>query len=192
MLRRRSSSRRGFSPRAKRKLVWVRNAFGVVVNPGGQFNSFPLGQFEGSYGAQLIGCTVMRVRGVITCCIAGASTGQAIAAVRVALRVTDHADLNQTDYALGAMYGNQAQADWFMFEPFMLDNSGVSIVNEEVDSTTAGEIRHIDVRARRKIQELDQTLELFVGAPAPGSTQPPENTAPVRVRGDLSYLVALA
>lgn len=188
----RSFRTRSSRPRApRRKLVWARNAMGVVVNSGGTFSHFPLAQFEGTFGAQLIGCTIMRIRGVASAALVGASVGEAFAAVRLAARITDHADLAPTDYAIGAMFGNQAQADWFMFEPFMLDNSGVTLANEEVDTTSASEIRQIDVRARRKFEELDQTLEILVGAPAPASTQPPFNTAGVRVRWDLSYLIAL-
>lgn len=194
MARTRFSSRRGFSRPARRKLVWVRNAQGVVINPGGTFSSFPLGQFEGSYGAQLIGCTVMRIRGVMSACIVGNATpagSEAYAAVRFAIRITDHSDLAIGDYAIGALYGNQAQADWFCFEPFMLDNGGTTTAGNEVDTTAASEIRRIDVKSRRKLEELDQVVEILAGAPAPGSTQPPENTAGVRLRWDLSYLVAL-
>lgn len=192
-MQRRSSFRRPGIRRPRRKLIWARHAFGVVVGVGGTFSSFPLGILEAQYGAQLIGATIMRVRGVITCTITNSipPTAQAYAAIRIGLRVTDHADLAPQDYGVGAMYGNQAHADWFMFEPFMLDNAGVATLDEEVDTTAASEIRHIDVRARRKIEELDQTVEMLIGAPAPGSTNPPESTAQVRVRGDLSLLVAL-
>lgn len=176
---------------AARKLVWARTAGGVVVNTGGLLSVFPLSQFEGSYGAQLIGCTIMRTRGVISAALVGASVGESFAAVRFACRITDHADLAAQDYAIGAMYGNQAQADWFIFEPFMLDNSGISTANEEVDTTSASEIRLIDVKARRRFQELDQVAELLIGAPAPASTTPPANTAAVRIRWDLSFLIAL-
>jgi len=193
MVMRRSSNRR--APRApRRKLVWVRNAQGVVIGPGGNFSSFPLGQFEGSYGAQLIGCTIMRIRGTMSACIVGNATPagtEAFAAIRFGIRITDHADLALGDYAIGAMYGNQAQADWFCFESFMLDNGGTTTAGNEVDTTAASEIRRIDVKSRRRLDELDQVVEILAGAPAPGSTQPPENTAQVRLRWDLSYLVAL-
>ena len=168
---------------------------GVIINPGGTFQHFPLGQFEGTFGAQLIGCTVMRIRGVASAAIVGdptPSVAEAYAAVRLGARIIDHVDIAPTDYAVGAMYGNQAQADWFMFEPFMLDNSGTTTAGQEVDTTSASEIRMIDVKARRKIDELDQTVQILAGAPAPGSTQPPENTVGVRLRWDLSFLIALS
>ena len=179
--------------RPRRKLVWVRNAGGVVVNPGGHLSTFPLQGFETSYGAQLIGATIMRVRGVITCTITDSQppAAQAYAALRFAMRMTDHSDPLQQDYAVGAMYGTQQYADWFMFEPFMLDNAGAATLGEEVDTTSASEIRIVDVKARRKIDELGVTAEILIGSPAPGSTNPPESTAGVRCRWDLSILVAL-
>lgn len=188
--------RRSFSsPRPRRKLVWVRTADGIVIPDDGTVGTqvrYPLTQFEGTYGANLIGCTVLRVRGVITAVLTG-DTGitQSYAAVRFAMRVTDHADLNLGDYQEGALYGNQAQADWFLFEPFMLDNSTDITSGEEPETVTAGQIRMVDVKARRKVEEVDQTLELLCGRPVTTSTQPPANVGDVRVRWDLSILVAL-
>ena len=167
----------------------------MIVNPGGTFNGLPLNNFETLYGANLIGATVMRVRGVISATLVGPTTpvnAQAYAAIRCGMRVTDHSDVAFGDYQVGAMFLNQAHADWFMFEPFMLDNAGtIAASTDEVDTTAASEIRHVDVKARRKIEELEDTLEFLVGAPPPASAQPPENTAGVRVRWDLSILVAL-
>lgn len=192
---RRRSFRSPLPRRPRRKLIWARYAQGVVVNPGGTFQGLPLNNFETLYGANLIGATVFRIRGVISATLVGPTNpvgAQAYAAVRCGMRVTDHSDINQTDYQVGAMYLNQAHADWFMFEPFMLDNAGTIAANtDEVDTTAASEIRHVDVKARRRIDELEQSLEFLVGAPAPGSTAPPENTSGARIRWDLSILVAL-
>lgn len=189
MARRISRRSRTSSPR--RKLVWARHASSVLVNEGGLLSIFPLSQFEGTYGAQLIGSTVMRVRGVICCALfGGSSLTPANGAIRVAARITDHADVAAQDYAIGAMYGNQAQADWFMFEPFLLDNGGGALNgSEEADMTSASEIRHIDVRARRRFQELDQTVEMLIGSPAVDA--PPGFSSAVRVSLDLSFLIAL-
>lgn len=185
----RSRSRISRGPR--RKLVWARHASSVLVNEGGLLSIFPLSAFEGTYGAQLIGSTVMRVRGVICVALFGSSAGTpANGAIRVAARITDHADLAGQDYTIGALYGNQAQADWFMFEPFLLDNGGAALNGtEEGDMTSASEIRHIDVRARRKFQELDQTVEMLIGSPAVDA--PPGFSSSVRVSLDLSFLIAL-
>ena len=196
MARRRFSSRRAFSRSNRRKLVWARDANGLVLPvdaPGDPQRFFPLSNFESDYGAGLIGCTIMRIRGVITAALVGdTEVGvQGYGACRVAARITDHVDANSTDYVDGTMYGTQAQADWFMFEPFMLDAGGEIASGDSAEASAAMEIRHVDVRARRRLDELNQTLEMLVGRPAEDSTFPPFNTMPVRVRYDLSVLVAL-
>jgi len=193
---RRSSSRRGFSCRPKRKLVWARDANGVVLpidEPGGTQRFFPLSNFEGDYGAGLIGVTIMRIRGVITAALVGdtESLVQGYGAARFVARVTDHVDANSTDYVDGTLYGSQAQADWFMFEPFMLDAHGEIPSGEIAEASAASEIRHVDVRARRRLDELSSTVEVLVGRPEEDSTFPPFNTMPIRLRWDLSILVAL-
>jgi len=191
---RRSSSRRAFrAPR--RKLIWARNADGIVIpvdDPAGTQNRYLLDHFEDRYDADLIGCTVMRIRGVISASLVGDSDSQqGYAAIRCGIRVTDHADVDQTDYANAALYEGQAYADWMAFEPFMLDALGVIESGEIAEATAASEIRRVDVRSKRKLQELNETLELLVGRPGTASSAPPFNTMAVRVRWDLSILIAL-
>lgn len=189
---RRTSNFRSRSRRPQRKLIWARHASLVTLAPGGLLALAPLQELETTYGAQLIGATIMRVRGVISATIAGTSDGDAFSAFRIGMRVTDHADNAPQDYAIGAMYTFQAHADWFLFEPFMLDNSGASVAGEEVDTTAASEIRLVDVKARRKIQELDQTVEMVIGSPSPtGPITLPKASVNTRVRWDFSILVAL-
>lgn len=181
--------------RPRRKLIWARTTHTALINPGGQLVSTPLATFETTYGAQLIGATLMAVRGVVCVTLRGPTViggNPAIGRVRMGMRITDHSDLAPVDYALGAMYGNQAHADWFLFEPFCLDNAGtIATATDEVDTTAASEIRQINCRARRRFQELDQTLEMIVGSPAPGAGPPPENTTPISYNADLSILIAL-
>jgi len=193
MATRRFSSRRAVRP--KRKLIWTRNADGVVIptdDPAGTQNRYLLDHFEGQYAGDLIGCTIMRIRGVITAALVGDSDAQeGYAAIRCAARVTDHADINQTDYANDALYMGQAYADWMLFEPFMLDASGAIASGEIAEASAGSEIRRVDVRAKRRLGELGETLELLVGRPATNSGDPPFNTMAVRVRWDLSILIAL-
>lgn len=194
MARTRFSNRRALQRRPRRKLIWARDSDGVIipVDTVSTFNRYLLDSFETDYGANLIGCTIMRVRGVITAALAGDSdTQDGYAAARVGMRITDHADLDQTDYAEGAMYGGQAQADWFFFEPFMLDAGSDIAAGDHAELTSGSEIRHIDVRSRRRIGELQETLELIAGRPASTSTSPPFNTMAIRLRWDLSVLIAL-
>lgn len=175
--------------------MWARDANGVVLpitEPGGTQRFFPLSNFEGDYGAGLIGCTIMRIRGVITAALVGdTNLVQGYGAARFVARITDHVDANSTDYVDGTLYGSQAQADWFMFEPFMLDAHGEILSGDIAEATAASEIRHVDVRARRRLDELSSTMEVLVGRPEEDSTFPPFNTMPMRLRWDLSVLVAL-
>jgi len=195
MATRRSSSRRALSRAPRRKLIWARHSDGLVIpvdDPAGTQNRYILGHFEDIYDADLIGCTIMRIRGVISAGLVGDSdTQQGYAAIRCGIRVTDHADQDQTDYANDAMYESQAYADWMAFEPFMLDALGDIESGEIAEATAGSEIRRVDVRSKRKLQELGETLELVVGRPATDSADPPFNTMAVRVRWDLSVLVAL-
>jgi len=176
--------------------VWARHADGIVIpvdDPAGTQNRYILGFFEGTYGADLIGCTIMRIRGVMTAALVGdtETSTEGYAAIRCGVRVTDHADINQTDYANDAMYASQEYADWMLFEPFMLDAIGEIPSGDIAEATAASEIRRIDVRAKRKLGELGETLELVAGRPATNSGDPPANTMAVRLRWDLSILVAL-
>lgn len=193
MANRRFSSRRAFKPR--RKLVWARHSDGIVIpidDPAGTQNRYLLDDFETRYSADLIGITIMRIRGVITAGLVGDSdTLEGYAAIRCGIRVTDHADENQTDYTNDAMYDTQAYADWMMFEPFMLDALAAVASGDAAEATAASEIRRIDVKSRRKLGELGETLELVIGRPVAGGVDPPANTMAVRVRWDLSILVAL-
>lgn len=193
----RSSRSRTISRRPRRKLVWARWASDLAVGNGGIIALAPLSHFETTYSSQLIGCTLMAIRGTITVSLRGPTfIGGATASgrVRVGMRVTDHADLAPQDYAIDAMFNNQAHADWFMFEPFCLHNSGtIAAAGDEVDTTTASETRQIHVKAMRKFQELDQTLELVAGAPNPvfAAPNPAPNSAPLTCMFDLSMLIAL-
>jgi len=190
---RRFSSRRASRPR--RKLVWARHADGIVIptaDPAGTQNRYLLEDFETRYSADLIGCTIMRIRGVMSAGLVGDSdTEEGYAAIRVGVRVTDHADIDQTDYSNDAMYDTQAYADWMLFEPFMLDALGAIAAEDIAEATAASEVRRIDVRSRRKLGELNETLELLAGRPVTGGQDPPANTMAVRLRWDLSILVAL-
>lgn len=193
MARTRFSSRRALKPR--RKLVWARHSDGIVIpvdDPAGTQNRYLLDDFETRYSADLIGVTIMRIRGVMTAGLVGDSDAQeGYGAIRVGVRVTDHADINQTDYSNDAMYDTQAYADWMLFEPFMLDALGAIASGDIAEATAGSEVRRIDVKSRRKLGELGETLELVAGRPVTGGVDPPANTMAVRLRWDLSILVAL-
>jgi len=73
----------------------------------------------------------------------------------------------------------------------MLDALGAIAAEDIAEATAASEVRRIDVRSRRKLGELNETLELLAGRPVTGGQDPPANTMAVRLRWDLSILVAL-
>lgn len=192
---RRLTSRRPAARRPKRKLVWVRYFDGAILDPEGVNTDqalirYPLGQFEVDYGAQLLGATVMAVRGPVTATIvepAASQTVEAFACARFAMRVIDVSD-QDNNYDYDAIYNDQAHADWFLWEPFCLHNSGIISSLEEAEATSGSEIRMLNNRSRRKIEELDQTIELHIGVPSTGSNH---NNCFIHFFWDLSILIAL-
>lgn len=140
---------------AKRKLVWARTAEEQFSVAAGQFNGLNLlGAFETAYGANLIGCTIMRVR-LRWAPFSAATTGQPVAAMGV--RVATEADLVSsapTD-PLGPV--NDLHADWMAW-----DTSVVSLLygsgGPGTDQPGPAMSRYIDVRSMRKVDELGQAL----------------------------------
>jgi len=197
---RRTSLRRNTIRRPRRKLIWVRYFDGAILDPEGVNSDqalirYPLGQFEVDYGAQLLGATVMAVRGPVTATLvepADEQTTEAFACARFAMRVIDVSD-QDNNYDFDAIYTDQAHADWFLWEPFLLHNGGILGAGdpnnlETPEATTGSETRMLNNRSKRKIEELDQTIELHIGVPSNGSNH---NNCFIHFFWDLSFLIAL-
>lgn len=137
---RRGSSRRG-GPSVRRKKVWARAIYQDSTVPvAGGFYALPLLDFENEYGADLLGCTIMRVRGQLEY----TGDGPAVAAMRI-ITESSFATLGADDDPT-----TDRHADWFFYQPM---NTG--------SDTSA--VFDVDVQSMRKLDELGQTLLLAVG-----------------------------
>jgi len=148
MVRQRSSVRRGSGQR--RKMVWARSQTTGVTVPtvdGIQLNL--LSNFETEYGANLIGATVVRIRGAVVLAPQVAGNSSAIFAVRVS---------NDADATAGGGPFDSPYADWMAFEPFVTVDSGT--LDPTGDSPLTG--RLIDVRAQRKLEEINEQLTAWI------------------------------
>lgn len=167
---RRSSSRR--AP-ARRRLVWARYQLNSTPVVGGTaFSAFPLDAFETAYGAQILGSTVMRVRGTISAKQTSAtSDGRCV----VAMKVADLPGVSPESPLTAGI-----NDDWFMYEAFC----GVTNVPAAAEPSLQQD-RLVDVRSRRKLDELGNRLVLAIEV-AGGGAGPQFRVAMV-----LSILIAL-
>lgn len=151
------ATRRGRVSRGtpRRKLVWARHAEEQFAVPTGTFNALNLLQsFETAYGANLIGCTVTRIRVRWSPFIAD-TTGQQVAAIGV--RVGDEADVTTSAPAdpLGPL--SDLHADWMAWDtchPSPVLAGGAVLPGPEIS-------RYLDIKSMRKIDELGQGLFMF-------------------------------
>lgn len=110
-----------------------------------------LDTFESAYGANLIGCTVMRIRGRIWQPVLPAATLQ----YRVGIKVSDNrTPPDAAENLFDAREIGGAHDDWMGW--YVLAggpaSAGISDNMTMVD---------VDVRSRRKVDELGQRLELY-------------------------------
>lgn len=145
----------------RRKFVWARN-FNSTAITGDAVGTDLLSEFETAYGAQLIGCTITRIRGYFFAW--GSNTAaEAQDAYRMGIRVTTgFLELNPLDQDNSPW--NDDWADWMAWEPFATVPAlaGAQLLGDGVLNA-----RMIDVRAQRRLDELGQRLVLLHGgAPA--------------------------
>lgn len=159
--------RRKVSRGTPRKKVWVRHFIGESeLLAGAGAYSLPLLSFEASYGAQLLGCTILRVRADLYV----ESTVQS-AGYLYGLRVATADVVADLAPAPAQAPGSMPHADWMAYGLITAGATGGFSHSEDVD-----------VRSMRKLDELNQTLLLAVenaGADA------------VTWAGQMSILVAL-
>lgn len=169
MATRRSSNRRGGD---RRRLIWARYRLtATAVVAGTSFNADPLATFEAAYGAQLLGCTIMRVRGIIA---AKQTSLVSDGTLVVAMKVADLPGVS-TEAPLTSGIND----DWFMYEAW------ASVTNVPTASEPSYQLqKEIDVRARRRLDELGQRIVLSAEVAGAGAAQ-------YRVSAMLSILVAL-
>ncbi len=153
----RNGSRRSYGSRvpnsaSNRKFVWARQNGQVAVDSDQGITIDLLSNFQQAYGADILGSTVMRVRGTVFW-NSGDVTLTAISAV-VGIRVADQTEL-QAD-AEGPI--SSMHADWMAYQTTILDSGS--------DTYYQADRLGIDVRSSRKMEELGQTLALSFGTDA--------------------------
>jgi hypothetical protein len=113
-----------------------------------------LDQFETAYGANLLGATVTRIRGVVVAGnnIAPVATGQLLLSARVGVSSEVSADNNDGI--------TQPYADWMLWEPFVFQNLPAS--GQTADSWALS--RTIDVKSQRRLDELNDELQMWIAA----------------------------
>lgn len=124
-----------------------------------------LTNFETAYGANLIGCTVMAVKGWLGFLGQSTVAGDNFFA-RVGIKVTDQplalVAPNDSLYDTSAQTGG-AHDDWMAFFPLFVGSTGAGQASPSLDGAGSGWAR-VDVQSRRKIQELGEALILDISA----------------------------
>lgn len=162
----RRAVRRG-GTRNRRKLIWVRaSQTGLAVpgtTPGPNTPQVldALSEFRTTMGltANLPGCTIMRIRGIVIA-LPGDTT------VPSTMRLGAKID-NQAEGTGGAEPGEGPVTsnldDWFMYEPFAYQGAA-----GDTRANFAGQVpaltRMIDVRAKRRLDEVQRTLLIVAQA----------------------------
>lgn len=141
---------------SRRKFVWARsflNAQGVSTVSPVKINL--LSSFEADYGANLIGATVTRIRGVIATGnnISPAAQGQMTCAARISN------DAEPVGAGTGGPY-DQPHLDWMMWEPFVYS----LLPTNPATGDSPGLVRVVDVKAQRKLEEINEELTMWLQA----------------------------
>ena len=150
----RYSRRRGTRRAPLRKFVWARSIGQGVINapdtePVG-YSTDLLQQFKDAYGADPLGCTVMRIRGKVVW-----SVGQDLGVVgigAIGIRTFTEPLTPDEEGPLTAPH-----ADWMMYQPAYTYRPTA----QDGAAWYALQMYDIDVKSNRKLEELGQGLGLF-------------------------------
>lgn len=149
---------RGFNRQVRRKFVWDRSE-GVAVGDSTSFGVDLLANFRSQPGATHLGATIMRIRGYVYPQLVGAPDIQrGIFGFRVDTW-DQPVDTNQASPYQGM------DEDWMGWFPFMYDQAATQNEQDRVATwNSEANIYAIDVKAGRKLEELNQTLWMFYSA----------------------------
>ena len=144
---RRTSYRRSKSP--TRKFIWAREGFINAPIPanGNPLNQNLLQEFQTAYGAQVIGATIMRIRGTIL--IEQGADNAAPVVVRTGVRIVQSID-RLNDGPFTAPYD-----DWMGYY------STVTYRDPSADLSLAHGRFEVDIKSSRKLEELGEGLMLI-------------------------------
>jgi hypothetical protein len=138
--------RRSVARTQRRKFVWARSLTGELAAIGTVTESNLLADFETRYGANLIGATVARIRGVIA---VRPDATPADTTVVVGVRVGSDTDTVLTGPTA------QPYEDWMLWEPFILAATGTGVTQTQTAMT-----RVVDVKSMRKLEEIGEELHI--------------------------------
>lgn len=154
--------RRNVSRGTTRKFIWARHVVASQVT-GDPVGSDLLSQFETDYGAQLLGATVVRIRGYMFAF--PSVNANAVDQFRFGARVAS-GNLDLTGAIPDQSPWTDEHADWMLWQPFARaqDAGGLSSTAQGSELSA----RMVDVKAARKIEELGERLIMVQGG-SPGA-----------------------
>lgn len=153
-----STRRRGTRRAPLRKFVWARTT-GTLSEPGTRGADL-LDVFQTEYGAQLLGATVMRIRGYLIPDLTSALTPGLITG-HVGIIVEQDQEL--TDQAVENTPSARPHDDWMAWLPFLLDNNQQAGLQAPGNASWNAEAHPwgVDIKSNRKIEELGQGLHIW-------------------------------
>jgi hypothetical protein len=127
-----------------------------------------LSLFQEEYGAQLLGCTVVRIRGLVTPFITGGTAPDTAVNGRWGIVVESDNELTTQDPLLQGP-GARPHDDWMMWAPFEFEPDALGPVSNEPATWNAeSSVWGVDIKSNRKIEELGQGLHLWYDYVASG------------------------
>lgn len=138
--------------------MWARSNANTTFSAGAPFVPFQadlLTNFAARYGADPLGVTITRIRGIMGMYVG--PPGTAIQLGRVGIRVGAEGEVASTEFNPST---NGEYLDWMSFEPFYVIPAGTATDSVEGTNVCA---RVVDVKSSRKLEELDQSLFLYAG-----------------------------
>lgn len=157
----RGRRRRSYRRAPLRKFVWARSSGFLTRDDAG---ADLLGQFQQEYGAQLLGATVVRIRGwVAPNTISAGADGSQFAGLYGFIVDTDRADYTFT--GVPELAAEQREHDdWLWYAPWVVQNYSTT-ARTDLTANYQANPWAVDVKAARKIEELGQTLQIWQSTP---------------------------
>ena len=152
---------RGFRRQVQRKFVWDRTFGFLPTTSAGPFGVDLLAGFRGQPGATHLGATVTRIRGVIYPEISTGLEG-AFLLGRIGFRIDSW---NEDPAELTNQPQEQPDEDWMGWLPYFIDGSQTPNSPNVATWNSQANAWAVDIKSQRKLEELNQTLWMFVSAP---------------------------
>lgn len=145
-----------------RKFIWARST-GFLDRT--VLGADLLGQFQQEYGAQLLGATVVRIKGwVVPNSIGGGADGQQMDGLYGMIVDQDRADYSLANNAEMAVEQREHD-DWLYYSPWVVHNYTSAGFFRDVTPNPMASPWAVDIKSSRKIEELGQTLQIWQSTP---------------------------